>query len=69
MVLNFESATSKTTSHQQKFDYLERNDDTSTTDQHRKRTETSTGTRGHKTTPQTVKGDIEDISSELDDGV
>ncbi|GFX77989.1 hypothetical protein TNCV_971441 [Trichonephila clavipes] len=31
--------------------------------------ETTSRTRGHETTPLKAKGDIEDVSSELDDGV
>ncbi|GFX65574.1 hypothetical protein TNCV_5083101 [Trichonephila clavipes] len=38
------------------------------TDQHYRRTDTSSGTLGHEATPLRVKGDIEDVSSELDDG-
>ncbi|GFW30548.1 hypothetical protein TNCV_454861 [Trichonephila clavipes] len=43
-----------------------RNEVTSTADQHYKSTDTSSSTRGHQTILLRVKGDIEDVSSELD---
>ncbi|GFV11732.1 hypothetical protein TNCV_977211 [Trichonephila clavipes] len=42
---------------------------TSTTDLHYKRTETSSRTRGHETTTLRIKRDIEDVPSELNNGV
>ncbi|GFU33224.1 uncharacterized protein TNCV_4157261 [Trichonephila clavipes] len=44
------------------------NEVTSTTDQHNEFTETSSRTRGYETTPLRVKGDVEDVSSELVNG-
>ncbi|GFY19796.1 hypothetical protein TNCV_4649661 [Trichonephila clavipes] len=46
-----------------------RNEVTSTTDQHYKGPETSSRARGYEITPLRVKGDIEDVYSELDMGV